>query len=260
MKFLCPIDSLPLSPEGKSQVCQNGHCFDQAREGYWNLLLVQNKASANPGDSEEMVEARRRFLEQGYFSPLAEKLVSFCENIPHQSILDAGCGEGYYLEKLKQAFPASQCLGVDISKPAIRAAAKKHKNIQWAVASNKLLPVEEVDLLICLFGFPVWESFKKAKNILLVDPAPGHLLEIRRIIYPEVKETKLASIEQAQAAGFSLLREELLEFSFTPQNHLQDLLCMTPHSFRSPKEGKNKLAETKDLLVTASVVFRYLKS
>lgn len=259
MKLLCPMDSLPLSRAENCLVCEKGHSFDRAKEGYWNLLLVQNKASANPGDSQEMVEARRRFLGEGHFSPLAEKLIDFCAAVPHQSILDAGCGEGYYLDKLQTAFPKSECLGIDISKHAIKAAAKKHKAIQWAVASNKLLPVEAVDVLVCLFGFPVWESFKKAKHIILVDPAPGHLKELREIIYPEVRETKLASLEQALAAGFSLEREEAVKFSFQPQE-LQDLLTMTPHSFRISQEGKDRLAHSKDLAIQASVVFRLLKS
>ena len=68
----CPIDALPLATDGTVLRCPAGHCFDRAREGYCNLLVVQHKASLDPGDSREMVAARHRFLNAGHYAPVAD--------------------------------------------------------------------------------------------------------------------------------------------------------------------------------------------
>jgi 23S rRNA (guanine745-N1)-methyltransferase len=68
--LICPLCRTPLTLENKSQRCANGHSFDIAKEGYVNLLLVQQKKSKEPGDNPEMVKARREFLQAGYYQPL----------------------------------------------------------------------------------------------------------------------------------------------------------------------------------------------
>ena len=69
---ICPLCEKPLSREAKNWHCENGHTFDVARQGYVNLLTVQQKHSLNPGDTREMVGARRQFLEAGYYLPLGK--------------------------------------------------------------------------------------------------------------------------------------------------------------------------------------------
>lgn len=261
MQLLCPLDSLPLETNGSSLSCSKGHSYDFAREGYCNLLLVQNKATADPGDNKEMVEARRKFLQTGHFSPIANKIGEICATIPHEKILDAGCGEGYYLEELQRAFPKSQFLGIDISKNAIKMAAKQNKAIQWVVASNRKLPVEpsKLDLILSIFGFPLFSSFKGVAHILLIDPAPNHLMELRQAIYSQVKETKLVSIEEAFSQGYKLVREEKLDFTFSIGDQVQDLLAMTPHAYRISKESRSQLDKVSFSQISASVVLRLLQ-
>jgi 23S rRNA (guanine745-N1)-methyltransferase len=271
MQFHCPIDHSPLAPAGSALKCPSGHSFDRAKEGYYNLLLVQQKASLDPGDNKEMVEARRRFLEAGHFAPIAAKLVEISQclvgSLARPHIFDAGCGEGYYLSRLQAALPQAELAGIDISKWAIKAAAKSHKAIAWAVASNRLLPFAEKsqDLLLCLFGFPFWESFRSvladSGYLLLVDPAPDHLSELRELIYEKVKRTDLSSIEMAFAAGFSLAREDVLNFSITlgDQAAIQDLLAMTPHGYRITPEARARLAKQNCLTTKVSVAFRLLQ-
>jgi len=261
MQFQCPIDSLPLENKGNSLRCEKGHSFDFAKEGYCNLLLVQNKATADPGDNKEMIDARRRFLSKEYFEPIAKKVNEICQTIRPEKILDAGCGEGYYLEKLQASLPQSQLLGIDISKNAIKAAAKRNKKISWAVASNRQLPVNpsDLDLILSIFGFPIFSSFKGTQYILLVDPAPRHLMKLRETIYSQVKETKLVSIEEAFLNGYELATEEQLDFSFPIESDIQDLLAMTPHAYRISQEGREKLGKLGATQMSASVVFRLLK-
>ena len=273
-EFVCPVDGLALLQDGKTLSCAKGHVYDIAREGYCNLLLVQQKASLDPGDNKEMVAARRRFLDGGYFEPIADKL---CEMIPRDKdlrIVDAGCGEGYYLNRLKEAaikdrHAAKLALaGCDVSKWAIKAAAKRSPEIAWAVAGNKKLPFApgSVDLIVTMFGYPDWKKFKpllsKAGRVLLVDPGPEHLIELRKIIYPDVKLNEAYLMNAATACGYVLKWEERLRFSINVPNNacIQDLLSMTPHAYRIKKEARDKLQALKKLSVTVDVIFMILQA
>ena len=100
-EYLCPICAghLVFSPADKRLECMNTHVFDQARQGYFNLLPVQQKKSKNPGDSKDMIAARHDFLAAGYYLPLAKHIVGTIDeqvcSVPY-TVLDLGCGEGYY--------------------------------------------------------------------------------------------------------------------------------------------------------------------
>lgn len=268
LEFSCPLDGSPLALVAGSLRCANGHSYDRAREGYCNLLLVHQKASLHPGDNAEMVAARRRFLEGGHYEPIARKLSEVVGALAPVSLLDAGCGEGYYLGFLKAQHPSLRVAGTDISKLAVKAAAKKYKDIAWAVASNKQLPFAQgsVEAVLSIFGFPFWESFRKTLapggHVVLVDPGPAHLLELRQLIYPEVKATELVSVREGLAAGFSMVSETPLDFSFrlTDRESIRDLLAMTPHGYRIGDFGRARLADTESLHVRASVVFRVLRA
>ena len=111
---LCPVCGGPLQCGSAPWVCENKHSFDVARQGYVNLLTVDRKHSLHPGDTREMVAARREFLEAGYYAPIAQTLRSLLSEFAPdaQSILDAGCGEGYYLGQLAYL---PERWGIDIS-------------------------------------------------------------------------------------------------------------------------------------------------
>ncbi len=109
----CPLCHEPLKLVGRSFACANRHSFDQAKEGYVNLLRVNRKHSADPGDNKEMLESRRHFLQQGFYAPLAAGLgEAIRQYFPDPSqpltLLDAGCGEGYYLQPTG-ATPRRKC-------------------------------------------------------------------------------------------------------------------------------------------------------
>ena len=97
----CPLDGTPLHCTGSAWTCASGHSFDIASQGYTNLLPMQNKRSRDPGDSKEMVAARRRFLTAGFYQPIAAAVSrAVLADLPADasiSCLDAGCGEGYYM-------------------------------------------------------------------------------------------------------------------------------------------------------------------
>jgi len=138
--YRCPLCQHPLNKEGKSYRCQKGHCFDIAKEAYVNLIPVQNKKSQFPGDNANMMAARKRFLNQGHYHNfryfLQRTIQAYCTPV---NLLDIGCGEAYYSQHISELFSAT-LHGIDISKPAIKLAAKRFKTGNFSVASAFNLP------------------------------------------------------------------------------------------------------------------------
>ena len=256
---LCPICGEKLTMEKPSWSCCNHHSFDVARQGYVNLLTVSQKHSLHPGDSTVMVAARRSFLNAGYYSPIVEALnrvVSrFAPNA--ESILDAGCGEGYYLSHLD----ASERWGIDISKDAVRFAAVREKNAHWLTATAAHLPFSDgcFDVVLSMFALTVESEFARVlkENGIFVQVLAGehHLSSLKSIIYPTLlqKEKTL----HPQLDGFTLLHEEALCFDFEleSQEMVQNLLYMTPHAWRISQKGAQALKNTTNLKDHAEVIF-----
>ncbi len=273
----CPIDGERLEFHEKQLVCVNGHTFDLARQGYVNLLPVQHKRTKHPGDSKEMVSARSRFLNSGIYAPIANKLAEitflYLNDIKNFCLMDAGCGEGYYLDyvfnhlKIKNGCADLSFVGLDISKSAIVEAAKRNKQISWIVGTNRQPPIEptSVDIILCVFGFQSFEGFykilKSGGKIVLVEPGPDHLKELREIIYTEVKKSQPQDLSYLKQMGFSLLDRRLLQFKTGAINNeqIKNLLLMTPHFYRATKEGREAAANLKKLDLTVDIVFRVLE-
>ena len=273
----CPIDGECLIRDDRQLRCANGHSFDLARQGYVNLLPVQHKRSRHPGDSKAMVAARQRFLDSGVYGPVAALLADILRtsiaDIEQPTCLDAGCGEGYYLDYARATLQANnsasdlRCVGLDISKEAIVAAAKRNKQISWVVGTNRqppLLPAS-VDIIVCVFGFHSFQGFNKilpvGGKLVLVEPGPDHLQELRQVTYSELKKTELPRLDDAFAAGFKQLDEQALRFNTPTLSNavLQDLLLMTPHFFRASQEGREAAARLSDVSLTVDMVFRSLE-
>lgn len=266
LALACPLDGAPLSCSGSVWRCSAGHSFDIARQGYTHLLPVQDKRSRDPGDSKEMVAARRRFLNAGFYEPIAAAVsrAVLADAAPEATLscLDAGSGEGYFLRQLAAATVSGQALillGLDISKWAIVSAAKQDKRPNWVVGSNANLPVLSgtLDRVLCMFGFPVYAEFArvlKADGLLLqVDAGTDHLRELREIIYPSLKPERTAEVQVP--AGFTRLPGENVRFSveISGAEQIGALLAMTPHFFRASAEGKARAAALMALSLTVDV-------
>ncbi|MFZ2852789.1 MAG: methyltransferase domain-containing protein [Rhodocyclaceae bacterium] len=262
----CPLDGKPLRRKAAAWCCNAGHSFDIASQGYTHLLPVQKKRSLDPGDSKEMVAARRRFLNAGFYQPIAAAVSQAAlADLPPgatASCLDAGCGEGYYLRQLAAAAGDRKTLallGLDISKWAILSAAKQDGLPNWVVGSNANLPVlpETVDRILCMFGFPVYAEFarvlKADGQLLQVDAGADHLRELREVIYPALKPERAANVQIPE--GFHALSSEIVRYplSLTGAAQIADLLAMTPHLYRASAEGRAKAAALSALSVTVDV-------
>ncbi len=263
----CPLDGAALQRNGSAWRCAAGHSFDIASQGYTHLLPVQNKRSRDPGDSKEMVAARRRFLGAGHYQPIAAAASrAVLAGLPPgatSACLDTGCGEGYYLRHLAAAAgtegKALALLGLDISKWAVLAAAKQDKRPTWVVGSNANLPVlpGTLDRLLCMFGFPVYPEFARVLNrdgrLIQVDSGPDHLRELREIIYPTLKPERSAGVHVPE--GFARLSDETLRFplDLAGAGPIADLLAMTPHLYRASAEGRARAAALTALTLTVDV-------
>jgi len=257
MNLLCPVCASQLNMEGKRYVCPKNHSFDMARQGYVNLLTVQQKHSLNPGDTREQVLSRREFLEAGFYEPIAETLIHTAQELGISGqILDVGCGEGWYSAQLADALDAP-LTGLDISKEAVRCAAAKYKGKQWLCATAAHIPVEDgsVSLLTSLFALTLPEEFRRVLRedgfFFQVLAAQDHLLGLKGIIYDQLNFKEKDTVPVL--AGFDLITSIPIRFSFTVKGQqVQNLLSMTPHVFRISKEGARRLQDTTSLTDTAS--------
>jgi 23S rRNA (guanine745-N1)-methyltransferase len=179
--LLCTVRDCrsPLAREARRVVCDRGHSFDVARSGYINLLQPQDRRARVPGDSPDAVAARRRFLDRGFAEPL---LKAMRDVIPHGTLLDAGCGEGYYLGSLTHG---ERC-GIDISTAAIELAAKRYPDCEWVIANaDRLIPYADAsfDGVMSITGRLNADEFRRVikpdGRLIIAVAAPDDLVEIR---------------------------------------------------------------------------------
>jgi len=259
MNLICPVCGEQLNLTDRQYRCSRNHSFDVARQGYVNLLVVQQKHSLNPGDTRQQVLSRREFLEAGFYAPIADALIAAAKELGITGqILDVGCGEGYYSARLADALDAP-LTGLDISKEAVRCAAAKYKGKQWLCATAAHIPVEDgsVSLLTSLFALTLPEEFarvlKSGGYYFQVLAAEDHLLGLKGIIYDQLNFKEKNTVPELP--GFERVKSIPVRFSFTVEgSQVQNLFSMTPHVFRIGKDGAQRLRKTEKLTDTASCV------
>jgi len=268
----CPLCGAPLQEsEASALKCAQGHSFDRAREGYWHLLPVQNTRARAPGDSREMVAARRAFLEAGYYDifgrAAGELALQYgrpaAANAPLR-LLDTGCGEGWYDRRIASAFAAAQrplqLAGFDIAKPAVRLAARALPNARYAVASSFRQPVRGgwADVVFNCFSPFAREEFvrvlRTGGRLIYVVPAARHLYGLKAVLYAEPYANPVQDIAYE---GFAQIAEREASGRITvPAQHLAALFAMTPYYWRTPRDGAERLAALPQL--ETEISFRFL--
>ncbi len=267
MSYQCPLCHQSLSFADRTYRCSNNHSFDLAKEGYVNLMPVQHKRSKDPGDNKEMMQARRRFLEKDYYQPMKQAVAQLCAQYlqgTHHQLLDIGCGEGYYTDEvatqLKQQEPQAQVFGLDISKVAIRYAAKRYPNCQFTVASSHRLPFSEqsLDAILRIYAPCKAEELSRTLKdqgiVITVTPAGRHLYQLREHIYQDVRLHNEAAEE---LAGFTLEHEQKLNYVMElAQGDAFDLLQMTPFSWKATDELRELLKTAEHFACEADFMIR----
>lgn len=259
-KLACPKCHEPLIRTGNSYKCIKSHCYDIAKNKYLNLLLNPDKATNNPGDSKESLIARKAYLTRGYYDIILNNVIDCIKRYRDNdklNILDLGCGEGYYTRGLNEVFDCDTIYGLDISKEAINMATKYTKDIYWLVGNSKNLPFLDLslDFITALFTVVNQDELKRTlKNggyIIHVTANPKHLIEIKELIYDEikVKSDKYIRLDFKAVESYDLVH--LIHID-NRQDAL-NLLKMTPHYYHIKKERRNVLDTLERLSVTIDI-------
>jgi len=246
--IICPVCSAELFKKEKAFVCEKGHSFDMAKEGYVNLLR-SSKSGDFIGDNKEMARSRRDFLNKGYYNVLKDKL---CELLNDKSgnLLDICCGEGYYTSALAENSNLN-VWGFDISKEMVRLAAKRKKG-NFFVANMASIPVksESVDIATHLFA-PINEKefyriLKKGGMLISVTPSKNHLIGLKRAVYEEayLNDEEIPLIE-----GFEYVETVRVEsvVTFNSNEDIEAVFKMTPYYYRTGKKDQEKLKNYQSL-------------
>lgn len=256
--FTCPVCGELLSLSDRSYVCRERHSFDRAKSGYVNLLISKHNGAAVHGDNKLMVQARKRFLDKGYYSRLCDSLCkSVCEFASRDMIiLDAGCGEGYYTsavsEALSRAGINAEIYGIDISKSAVDYAARRDRSISYAAASVFNIPVGDnsCDMLLTMFAPYCGEEYsrvlKKDGIMIMAIPSENHLWELKQAVYdtPYKNEVKEYSLD-----GFEFIESKRISYHIGLESaeDIQSLFSMTPYYYRTGKAEQERLCSLETL-------------
>ena len=265
----CPVCQTHFTQVGNALKCEKAHTFDIAKEGYINLLT--KKLPDSMGDTKEMLLARRAFLENGHYQSLVTAINTLLYDylradadtgLPYINILDAGCGEGYYLGQVQQAVEQNvpdahvSYIGLDIAKEAMRMAAKRYKAIHFLVANLKerlVFASDSLHILLNIFAPRNVEEFARILTLggiaLVVIPAPQHLQELRgQLGLLSIEEHKQEHVIEQFSPYFTYL-------GATPVNAMLSLnkqeiaqaVMMTPNYWHLSDEIKGVMAAMNEI-------------
>lgn len=207
--LLCSVRDCrrPLLREQNRLVCPNNHSFDVARSGYVNLLQPQERRSKNPGDTAEAVAARRRLHDLGVTAPLLQAISEMLAPRSNDVVLDAGCGDGFYLASLASQ-TGCQAHGVDISVPAVNAAARRYPQYEWIVANaDRFVPYagRSFSAILSITARMNADEFRRVLQddgrLLVALASPDDLVELRGAGRDRVDRTLETFAKQFTLAG-----------------------------------------------------------
>ena len=265
--IICPVCNGKMEKKDGKYICLNNHNFDISKYGHSNFLLSNQKNSKMPGDSKEMVLSRKNYLEKGYYEIISDSvnnaLLKYTSGKIELNILDIGCGEGYYTNRLKNVLDkldiTNEIVGIDISKEAIISAAKSYKNIDWIVASASALPIENgsLDVIICMFAKIIPEeklrTLKKGGKLIVVSTGEDHLLQLKEVVYDFVRKDFYSPVEDLNIFNYLETINKKAEIEVLEKESIENLFNMTPYRWRSPQKGIEKLFALNTLKTTIEI-------
>lgn len=254
--FICPVCKSEISLFERTYKCNNNHCFDLSKDGYVNLLMSQQSSLKRHGDDKLMVKARRDFFEKGFYNELRNTLCKTLKDaLPESStIVDVGCGEGYYTSEISKVNDF-KIFGIDISKDALKYAAKSVKNSSFAVASAFSLPFAEssADCILSVFAPSAYEEFyrvlKKDGKLVKAIPLEEHLWELKCALYKEPYKNKP---EKRNDELFKLVSQKEIKYKIrlTEKEDIENLFKMTPYYYKTGREDAERLLSLEKLETT----------
>ena len=251
--LLCPVRDChqPLTRDGRRVHCPVAHSFDIARSGYINLLQPQERRSKQPGDTAAAVAGRRRLHDRGVSAPLLAAISHLLAPRPTDVVLDAGCGDGFYLGSFARevGFDAH---GVDISIPAVHAAARRYPGCEWIVANaDRFVPYADrsFSIILSITARMNVEEFRRVLRhegrLLIALPASDDLIELRGAGRDRVLRTV-----ETFAPHFKLLQQHRAETSADlDAEGVQDVLHSIYRPLGSPLAEGMRVTFSLDLLL-----------
>ena len=232
----CPHCAVALLSDENAAHCENGHSFDRAREGYFNLLVGGRiPATVTPGDTPDALAARRRFFSHGGYRPIAEALAAAVGKVSG-ALLDIGCGEGFYLSHCV----AHSRFGLDVSKRAVQMASRLIPDAQFVVGSAYRLPILDMS---CETVFSVFapRPFNEFIRVLqpggrwfTVTPGPAHLVQMRPALEGDTGTKALEREQRRSEPPPEATDAHLIEFVLElTEETAHDLFMMTPLQWQS---------------------------
>lgn len=256
LHFICPVCKREISLSERTYKCENNHCFDLSKDGYVNLLMSQQSSLKRHGDDKLMVKARRDFLGKGFYNELRQALCdTLKETLPESaSIIDVGCGEGYYTSEIAK-HNDFEISGIDISKDALKFASKSLKNSSFAVASAFSLPFadETADCVLSVFAPSAYEEFSRVLKadgkLIKAIPLENHLWELKCALYHEPYKNKP---EKRNDELFSLVSQKEIKYKIklTEKEDIENLFKMTPYYYKTSREDAGRLLSLDSLETT----------
>jgi 23S rRNA (guanine745-N1)-methyltransferase len=251
--LLCTVRNchLALTREERTVICPRGHAFDVARSGYINLLQPQDRRSKQPGDTSAAVAGRRRLHDRGVTEPLLRAIGEIIGASPGDIVLDAGCGDGYYLGELARQ-TGCDAHGVDISISAIDAAVRRYPECEWIVANaDRFLPYADrsFTIVLSITGRMNAGEFRRVLRdggrLLVALPGPEDLIELRG----SGRDRTMRTIETF-AADFRLVEQRRATTAADlDAAGVNDVLHSIYRPLRSEPAGATRLTFSLDLLL-----------
>ena len=260
--FACPICQENLTLLENSLKCNNRHSFDLAKFGYVNLA-PQIKQSANY--DKENFQNRQQILEAGFYQAILEAVSDLLSNSKNaKTILDIGCGEGFYSRKLQERHPDKTFYAFDISKDSVQIAAKSELNwaVNWFVGDLARLPIKDasMDILLDIFSPANYGEFRRVLSkdgiLIKVIPTENHLKEIRQRVQDQLtnKDYSNQDIKNHFQEHFTILSNQTVSLTKTiTAEQLQALLSMTPLLFRVD-QSKIDWSQLTEITIEAEVL------
>jgi 23S rRNA (guanine745-N1)-methyltransferase len=260
-----------LTFSADAAICADAHSFDRARSGYLNLLLSNQKQSAEPGDSAAMLQSRRAFLQAGFYDRMStaanDAVAQILGGKAGAQVADIGCGEGFFTGRLKRSLTEPVLYGVDISRPGIRMATTYDRDIHWVVASlhrSPFLP-HSLDVVLSMFApidaADVRRIVRDDGALVTVTPGPDHLDALRSIIYSDVQPHPSTPALMAGDTLFLPPVSSRVRYSVVVDSAAQimNLLAMTPFYWNISQETRARVEALSRLELTVDAyvnVFR----
>ena len=260
--FACPICQENLTLLESSLKCCNRHSFDLAKFGYVNLA-PQIKQSANY--DKENFQNRQQILEASFYQAILEAISDLLASSKNaKTILDIGCGEGFYSRKLQKRHPDKTFYAFDISKDSVQIAAKSEANwaVNWFVGDLARLPIKDasMDILLDIFSPANYGEFRRVLSkdgiLIKVIPTKNHLKEIRQKVQDQLtnKEYSNQDIKNHFQNNFTILSSKTASLTKTiTADQLQALLSMTPLLFHID-QSKIDWSQLTEITIEAEIL------